>query len=116
MELTIITTEAERREMRDTLNAYASYIDGDTPKEVFLHDFPRKVWVDTEECTKGSHLPFTVVDNREGECFCEDFATLDGALLYATDVYTTPEHQETWDYMGAVRDGGDIVDRLEEGK
>ena len=119
MEVTIVTTSAEREEMKRTLDAYADLVGNEMTKEEFKARYPRKVWLDTEECS--SHrkspdlLPFLVVDNREGECFVEGFATLDGAILYATDVYMTPEHQEDWDYMGAVRDGGDLRYRLEEG-
>ena len=116
MEVTIVITTAERDEMKRTLDGYMKAENGEITKEEFLRDYPRKVWIDTELCqSHDAKLPFLVVDNREGECWCEDFATLDGAVLYATDVYMTPEHQEDWDYMGAVRDGGDIRYRLEEG-
>lgn len=117
MELTIVTTQAERDEMKATLNAYADLIGDKMTKEEFKARYPRKVWLDTEECSSHRNfhdlLPFLVVDNRDGECFAEGFDTLDGALLYATDVHTTTELQSEWDYMGAVKDGGDLKCRLE---
>lgn len=117
MELTIVTTQAERDEMKATLDAYADLIGNGLTKEEFKARYPRKVWLDTEECSNHQKfpdlLPFLVVDNRDGECFAEGFDTLDGALLYATDVHTTTERQSEWDYMGAVKDGGDLKCRLE---
>lgn len=119
MELTIVTTQAERDEMKATLDAYADLIGNGMTKEEFKARYPRKVWLDTEECSNRQRprdlSPFLVVDNREGECFAEGFDTLDGALLYATDVYMTTERQSEWDYLGAVEEGGDIRYRLEEG-
>lgn len=115
MEVTIVTTSAERDEMKRALDGYMSVVEGKITKDEFLRDYPKKVWVDTEMCkSHDAKMPFMVVDNRVGECFCEDFATLDGAVLYATDVYTGPTHQEEWDRVGALRDGGDILDRLEK--
>ena len=114
MEVTIVTTSAERDEMKRTLDGYQKVVSNEITPDEFRRGYPHKVWIDTELCAmQYAGLPFLVVDNRDGECFCEDFATLDGAVLYATDVYMTPEHQEDWDYMGAVRDGGDIRYRLE---
>lgn len=116
MEVTIVTTSAERDEMYRTLDGYLKIEDGEITSDEFRRDYPHKIWIDTELCN--SHdavMPFRVVDNRDGECFCEDFATLDGTVLYATDIYMTPEHQGDWDYMGSVRDGGSIRYRLEEG-
>lgn len=118
MELTIVTTQAERDKMKATLDAYADLPGNGMTKEEFKARYPRKVWLDTEECSNRRKfpdlLPFLVVDNRDGECFVEGFETLDGALLYATDVHTTTERQSEWDYKGAVEEGGDLVRRLEE--
>jgi len=111
MEVTIVTTKAERDEMKRTLNDYA---DLKVSRKEFHEKYPRKVWIDTEACSDNCRdiLQFLMVDNREGDCFVESFDTLDGAILYATGVYMTTEHQEDWDYMGAVKDGGDILPRL----
>lgn len=88
MEVTIVTTTAERDEMKSTLDGYAKMTDGEITKDEFRRDYPNKIWIDTELCkSHDAGLPFMVVDNRDGECFCEDFVTLDGAILYATDVY-----------------------------
>lgn len=116
MEVTIVTTSAERDEMKRTLDGYLKVVSNEITVDEFRREYPRKVWIDTELCrSHDAKMPFQVVDNREGECYCEAFATLDGAVLYATDVYMTPAHQKDWDYMGAVRDGGDLQYRLEEG-
>lgn len=116
MEVTIVTTTAERDEMKRTVDGYLKVAENEIKRDEFLRNYPRKIWIDTELCQPHYNgMPFLVVDNRDGECFCENFATLDGAILYATDVYMIPEHQEDWDYMGAVRDGGDLLHRLEEG-
>lgn len=116
MEVTIVTTSAERDEIKRTLDGYLKMADNEITPDEFRRDYPSKIWIDTELCQSyDARKPFHVMDNRDGECYCEDFATLDGAVLYATGVYMTPEHREDWDYKGAVRDGGDIRYRLEEG-
>ena len=116
MEVTIVTTSAEREEMKRVLDGYLKVVNNEITSDEFRDNYPRKVWIDTELCqSHDAKLPFVVVDNREGECWGEGFATLDGAVLYATDVYMTPERQQDWDYPGAVKDGGDIRYRLEEG-
>lgn len=50
--------------------------------------------------TEGGWAKWTVVDNRGHQAFSEDFATLDGAMVYASDIRTTCEHQEDWDRDG----------------
>lgn len=40
--------------------------------------------------------------------------TLDGAMLYAAGIKLTTENQENWDYMGALRDGGELIGREPE--
>ena len=116
MEVTIVTTTAEREEMRRTLAGHAKVAADEITSDEFRDNYPNKVWIDTELCTLHNVAkPFLVVDNREGECFCKDFATLDGAILYATDVYMTAADRKGWDYMGSIRDGGDLRYRLEEG-
>lgn len=77
----------------------------DLPRE--KRTAPKLVWILVNPKVAGCWATFTVVDNRDSEAFTEDFATLDGALLYATDVHTTCEHQEDWDYMGAFKDSID---------
>lgn len=113
MEITIVTTQSERDEMRRVLDGYYKVISGEIPKEEFIREYPMKVWIDTEDLENDKHPSFTVVDNSCGECFEEDFCTLDGAVLYAAGVYYTCEHQDDWDYEGAVKDGGDIKKRME---
>lgn len=71
MQVTIVTTRAERDEMKRTLNAYAD-IEDEVAKKEFLEKYPKKVWIDTEACEGWKDVsPFLVVDNRDGECFTE---------------------------------------------
>lgn len=106
MDITIVDNERDREEMKRVMDGHADMINGDISKEAWndTERFPRKQWLDFDEDAKA--LPFMVVDNREGECFVEGFATLDGAMLYICDCYTTCEDQVQWDYMGAVKDRG----------
>lgn len=101
MDVTIVDNDIDRQEMRKVMDAYADMTNGDITKEEFSK-LPRKQWLDFDENEKA--LPFTVVDNREGECFVEGFTTLDGAILYICDCHMTCENQDEWDYYGAVRD------------
>ena len=55
-----------------------------------------------------------MVDNTQGDCFVEEFDTLDGAMLYAAGIYLTSENQSNWDYMGALKEGGDLTEREPE--
>ena len=111
MDITIVDNEHDRSEMKRVLDAYADMTNGDLSKEAWNDKdrFPRKQWLDFDEDEKA--LPFTVVDNRDGECFVEGFATLDGAMLYICDCHTTCEDQESWDYMGAVKDRGGVDEK-----
>lgn len=113
MEITIVTTEYEREEYNKTLDARCAFVSNEITREQW-ECFPKKVWVDLVS-QDGSSL-FIVVDNQDSNCLVEEFQTLDGALLYATDCKLTTEDQEDWDYMGALRDGGDIIERLNIGK
>ena len=108
MDITIVDNEIDRQEMRKVMDAYADMSDGKLSKEEF-DKLPRKQWLDFDEDEKA--LPFTVVDNREGECFVEGFATLDGAILYICDCHMTCENQNEWDYYGAVRDHGGVDEK-----
>jgi hypothetical protein len=112
MEITIVTNEFEREECKKTVDARCAFVSNEITREQW-EGFPKKVWVDLESPDGPS--PFVVVDNRDCNCWVEAFKTLDGALLYATDCKLTAEDQEDWDYMGALKDGGDIVERLAHG-
>ena len=105
MNVTIVDNDIDRQEMRKVMDAYADMTNGDITKDEF-GKLPRKQWLDFDENEKA--LPFTVVDNREGECFVEGFATLDGAILYICDCHMTCENQDEWDRFGAVRDHGGV--------
>lgn len=111
MEVTIVDGKADRDEMYRVMNAHADMLNGDLSKEEWNNadKYPRKQWLDFDDNSKA--LPFMVVDNREGECFVEGFSTLDGAMLYICDCYTTCEDQVQWDYMGAVKDRGGLDEK-----
>ena len=110
MKIEFVRNAKEREELHRVTNAYSDMIGGLLSKDDWNNDelYPRKVWIDFVEDNEGGSMPFMVLDNRTGDCFEEDFATLDGAILYATDVHTTTEHQDEWDYMGAVKDRGGV--------
>lgn len=111
MEVTIVDGKADRDEMYRVMNAHADMLNGDLSKEEWNNadKYPRKQWLDFDENEKD--LPFTVVDNRGGECFVEGFATLDGAILYICDCHITCEYQYEWDYTGAVKDRGGLDEK-----
>ena len=111
MEITIVTTEEEREEYNKTLDARCDFVSNKITREQW-EGSPKKVWVDLVNPDGRTSSPFIVVDNQDGNCWVEEFETLDGALLYATNCKLTPEDQEDWDYMGALKDGGDIIERL----
>ena len=112
MEITIVNNDADREEVMRVLDGHADMSNGDIDRFEWedRERFPRKQWliVEDERASILSSLPFTVVDNRAGECFVESFSTLDGALLYLCDCHTTCEHQDDWDYCGAVKDRGGL--------
>lgn len=103
MEVTIVDNEIDAKEVQCVLGGYAEMINGDLSREEWEADFPRKQWLKFE---KGNSLPYIVVDNRDGQCFVEDFATLDGALQYLLDIHMTHEDQEDWDVNGRVKEIG----------
>jgi hypothetical protein len=111
MDVTIVDNDIDRQEMRKVMDAYADMLNGDLSKEEWNNTdkYPRKQWLDFDGDEKA--LPFTVVDNREGECFVEGFSTLDGAILYICDCHMTCEDQEDWDYYGSVRDHGGVDEK-----
>lgn len=114
MEIIIVTTERERDEYLKVIDAYGQVSCGSMTNEEY-DKLPRKVWVDLVNPDGRTSSPFIVVDNQDGNCWVEEFETLDGALLYATNTKLTTEGQEDWDYMGALKDGGDIIERLVHG-
>lgn len=101
MEITVVSSEIERIEMLGVIDAYGRMEDGKMSKTDFNANVPTKVYIDYR---KGEHNPWLVVDNRGGECYTEDFATLDGALLYATDCHFTTDGVEKWDRNGAAEE------------
>lgn len=108
MDVTIVDNEIDRQEMYRVMDAHADMINGKISKEEWADEsrFPRKQWLRAEGFP--GDLPFTVVDNRGGECFVEGFSTLDGAVLYICDCHITCEHQEDWDYTGSIKDCGGL--------
>ena len=111
MDITIVDNPKDREEMKRVMDGYADMVYGDISKKAWndTEKYPRKQWLDFDEDEKA--FPFTVVDNREGECFMAGFSTLDGAMLYICDCYTTCEDQDEWDYMGAVKDKGGLDEK-----
>ena len=106
MDVTIVDSERDRKEVKRVLDGYADMSNRDITREEWGNEerFPRKQWLMFED-EKAAHqpgYPFTVVDNRDGECFVEGFSTLDGAMLYLCDCHFTCEHQDDWDRHGAV--------------
>lgn len=112
-EVTIVNDDFSREECRRVRNGYADYGDGQISAAEWsdVDKFPRKQWL---EFVPGDES-FLVTDNRTGDCFVECFQTLDGALLYLSDVKTTCEHVEDWDYYGAVKDRGGFMAEDNEG-
>lgn len=106
MEITVVSSESERKEMLGVIDAYGRMADGKMSKTDFNANVPTKVYIDFR---KGEHNPWLVVDNRDGECFTEDFATLDGAMLYATDCRFTTDGVEEWDRQGAAAENMGFV-------
>lgn len=106
MEITVVSSEIERIEMLGVIDAYGRMADGKMSKTDFNANVPTKVYIDYR---KGEHNPWLVVDNRGGECYTEDFATLDGALLYATDCHFTTDGVEKWDMNGAAAENMGFV-------
>ena len=102
MQFTFVTDDRERREYRKVIDAYSSFASGNMSKEEY-GKLPRKEWIDVVLRNDGLQRSFLVVDNRTGDCWVEEFDTLDGAILYATDVVLTPDGSEDFDYEGAAK-------------
>lgn len=110
MDITVAIDDNEMKVVTRVLNGHASMISGDISSDEWRNDevrYPQKVWLYMIE-NDDERMPFVVVDNRDGECFVEQFESLDGAIFYACDVYLTGEHQDSWDYPGAVKDRGNL--------
>lgn len=110
MEITVVSGCDEMDVVTRVLNGHDDMINGDISSDEWRNDevrYPRKVWLYMIE-NDNERMPFVVVDNRVGECFVEQFATLDGAMMYACDIYLTGENQDSWDYPGSVKDRGSI--------
>ena len=103
MQVTIVDNEIDAKELECVIGGYAEMINGDLSKEEWESDFPRKQWLKYE---KGAELPYVVVDNRDGQCFVEDFSTLDGAMQYVLDIRMTHEDQMEWDKEGMIKQIG----------
>lgn len=102
MQFTFVTNDRERREYRRVIDAYSSFASGKMSKEEY-GKLPRNEWIDVVLRNDGLQRSFLVVDNRTGDCWVEEFDTLDGAILYATDVVLTPDGSEDFDYEGAAK-------------
>lgn len=105
MELVFVTDKFDRTEYQQAIEDYASGR---------RDQIPRKVWVDYIEDRDSLVGTFVVVDNSTGDCWVEEFESLDGAVLYATQVRSIPEKDTEWDYPGAVKDVGDLVEAERE--
>lgn len=114
MDITIVDNEFDREEMNRVMDGYSAKIDGECPDWDDVNKYPRKQWLWFSDVKGDERAPFVVVDNRDGECFVEQFATLDGAMLYICDCHTTCEDQEGWDYFGAVNDRGGFSEKEDE--
>jgi len=110
MNVRIVTDEFEMSLVKRVMDGRAALANG----EIWMSEwndqsvYPRDVFLFISDLRGDEGAPFVVVDNREGECFVEQFSTLDGAILYACEVYPACENQKDWDYMGAVKDRGSL--------
>ena len=111
MEVTICTDHSSRKECERVMVGRLDYGSNKISKKDWedAKRFPRKQWLYSEIVDNGA-VRFTVVDNRDGECLVEEFATLDGAMLYLCDTYDTAEGSDAWDYAGAVKGHGGLGD------
>lgn len=111
MQVTFVNHEWERQEYRKVVEAYGVFSCGKMSKREY-DKLPRKEWIDIVGNDNGSRR-FLVVDNRTGDCWVEEFDTLDGAVLYATDVYSTPPKiKGNFDFEGAVGVYGSLMPRI----
>ena len=109
MNLNLITTASERRQVERMVDAYDEYVRGNISRDQW-NEFPRETWLD---CSGASEYPFVVYDNQEGMCFVEGFKSMDGAILYASGIKLTCEDSSEWDNKGAL-DVCDLVLEVEK--
>ena len=109
MNVEIVTDDHEMDVVNRVMKGHAAFSMGDIGEKEWsdTSSYPRETWIffDNDD----HEMPFVVVDNREGECFVLHFKSLDGAMLFARELYLTGELQETWDYPGAVKDHGGLM-------
>lgn len=90
----IVECQADMDKFREMLDAHVKYGCSDenpTDEGVFVAPNVGKGFAD---------LPWFVFDNRGHQGYLEDFATLDGALSYATDGHICCDRQHEWDNHG----------------
>ena len=111
MNLRILTEDDELSVVNRVMDGHAALANGEISRADWNDQsvYPRDVFLFISDLCGDESAPFVVVDNRGGECFVEQFATLDGAILYACDVYMTCELQDSWDYAGSVKDRGSLT-------
>lgn len=110
MEVVIVSTRDELEEVEKVLDARADYISGDI-SEADWEKQPKAVWLGVNNDSK-SDPQFWVCDNRSGDCFYEEFETIDGAIQYAVDIHMTNKNQEDWDKTGMLAHIGSLVDAV----
>ena len=94
MNLVFATTQ---QDYVDIKNAIKKLTDPRLPIET-----KKCVWIRTNKRLGDNTHPFTVIDNRQGQCLVEDFYTLDGAMMFALDIRCTTENQAKWDKLGQL--------------
>ena len=99
MNITLVTSQYERQQLSKMLDSYGDYVAGRLSRAEW-DTYPKETWLD---CTGKTKQPFIVYDNHDGQCYVEAFASLDGAVLYASGVHLTDESAKEWDFEGSVR-------------
>jgi hypothetical protein len=106
----IVTDELEMSLVKRVMDGHAALLNGEILRSEWNDRSlcPRDVFLFISDIRGDESAPFVVVDNRDGECFVEQFSSLDGALFYACDVYIGVANKGTWDYPGAAKDRGNL--------
>lgn len=112
MNVIIVSTKEEQEIVDRCLDAHADYLNGEISLEEF-NKAPQGVWLGMRNDTGRKPL-FWVCDNRNGECYYEEFETIDGAILYATDIRITTNKQHQWDVPGMLTRIGSLIDAKRE--